>query len=238
MVNPTPIRKQEVFAKLDYANHRHQQLMGEMVEAKRQKQDPAFLVHSAADIISAVRECFDYLGQDIIECYIVPNTQIPKVRTDYATGKLKAYFPYYEPQVMRTSSVFFELKKIAPALFQALLDFTRSIDSGSQIPDTLFTYQMLVEVKDMVNEKKHDKLIGVVSEGGQEFLIESKDVTVLIPIKGQSGWSSFSVMPGSRVSNVTEYRFEHNNQEVSKFCLFSMNATRRVISEFYDSYFA
>jgi hypothetical protein len=212
--------------------------MNELFEAKRQRRDPAFMVHTAADIISTVRECFDYLGQDIIECYILPNTQTLRVRADHAAGKLKVYFPYYEPQVTRTDSVFNELSAIAPVLFRDLVYFTKSVASGSSIPNTLFTYQMLLDVKDMVNEKKHDKLIGIVPEGDQEFLIENEGLKAIIPIKGQSGWSSFSVVPGTTVSKVTEYRFEHNGHEVGKFCLFSINAARIVISNFYDRHFA
>ncbi|MEK6581488.1 MAG: hypothetical protein AABZ25_03795 [Nitrospirota bacterium] len=238
MNKPLPTRKKDVLSKLEYATHRHQQLMGELFESKRERRDPAFLVHTAADIIVTVRECFDYLGQDIIDCYIVPNTQDPRVRKDHAAGKLKAYFPYYESQVTRADSVFNELSTIAPPLFSDLVAFANAIASGASIPNTLFTYQMLLDVKDMVNEKKHDKLIGVVSDREQEFLIENENFKAIIPIKGQSGWSSFSVVPGTQVSKVTEYRFEYNDQEVGKFCLFSTNATRAVILDLYAKHFA
>ncbi len=238
MNKPLPTRKQDVISKLDYADHRHQQLMEELFKSKRAARDPAFLVHTAADIIATARECFDYFGQDIINCYIVPNTRNPRVRRNHATGKLKAYFPYYESQVIRADSFFSELSTIEPALFSDLVSFAKSIDSGSSIPNTLFTYQMLLDVKDMVNEKKHDKLIGIVPEEEQEFLIENENLKAIIPIKGQSGWSSFSVVPGTKVSKVTEYRFEHNDQEVGKFCLFATNATRFVITDFYAKHFA
>lgn len=235
---PQPKRKQDVATKLDYATHRHQQLMNELFEAKRKRRNPAFLVHTAADIISTARECFDYLGQDIIECYIIPNCKNQRLRADHASGKLKAYFPYYETQVIRADSVFYELNTIAPTLYQDLIGFTRSIGNRAAIPNTLFSYQILLDVKDMVNEKKHDKLIGVISEGDQEFLIENEALKLLLPIKGQSGWSSFSVLPGTVVSKVTEYRFEHNNQEVGKFCIFSTNATRQIIFDFYTRHFS
>ena len=230
MVNPTAMRRQDVESKLDYARHRHQELMNALFNAKRADQDPAFLVHTCADIIATVRECFDYLGQDIIDVYILPATN--------NRGKLKAYFPFYETQVSKASSVFQELTTIKPSLYQKLLEFTSSIATGAAIPDTLFTYKLLVDVKDMVNEKKHDKLIGIVSEADREYMLENSAFKLILPMNGQKGWSSFSVEPGTQVSKVTEYRFAHNNQEVGEFCLFAINVTERVIGEFYHAYFA
>lgn len=238
MTKPLSRRKQDVASKLDYAAHRNQELMNTLFDAKKQKRDPAFLVHSAADIVSTVRECFDYLGQDIIEGHLLSKTRNIRLRADHAAGKLKAYFPYYETQVSRAESIFSELSTFAPALFQDLIDFTRSIANRSPIPNTLFTYGLLLDVKDMVNDKKHDKLIGIVSESDQEFLIENENVKMLLPIKGQAGWSSFRVAPGSAVSRVTEFRFEHNDQEVGKFSLFATNATRVIIMRFYQDHFA
>ena len=238
MTNPTPLRKQDVLSKIGYATHRHQMLMNELFEAKNASRDPAFLVHTAADIISTVRECFDYLGQDIIECHIIPNTQKQRFRTDYAAGKLKAYFPYYSSQMTNSNSVFHELVTLDPAVYHSLQDFTASVASNANIPNTLFTYQIFVDVKDMVNQKKHDKLIGVVSNNDQEYLIQNENMKVVLPASRQAGWSSFSVLPGIHVSKVSEYRFEHNDEEVGKFCLFATKATQHVIVSLYEKHFA
>ena len=89
----------------------------------------------------------------------------------------------------------------------------------------------------MVNEKKHDKLLAVVSAEDAEHLIESSNFKMILPIKDQKGWSSFMVEPGTQVERVAEYRFAYNDQEVGKFCLFAINATERVISTFYTNYF-
>ena len=238
MTKPAALRKPDVHSKLAYATHRHQELMSALFEAKKAARDPAFLVHTCADIIATVRECFDYLSKDIIECHIIAGTKNQRRMREQAANNLRAYFPYYDSQVSRSDSVFHELTTIEPPLYQALLDFTASIASGAPIPDTLFTYKELVDVKDMVNEKKHDKLIGIVSEADREYLIENDAMKLLLPMKDQKGWSSFAVAPGTQVSRVTEYRFAHNNQEVGKFCLFATKATERVIGEFYQAYFA
>lgn len=238
MTKPAAMRKPDVQAKLAYASHRHQEVMNTLFAAKKAASDPAFLVHTCADIISTARECFDYLGQDIIECHIVAETSNQRILRDHAAGKLKAYFPYYESQVSKPESVFHELATIDVTLYQALVNFTSSIAAAAPIPDTLFTYKMLLDVKDMVNEKKHDKLIAVASQTDQEFLIENSGMKILLPIRGQKGWSSFSVEPGTRVTRVTEYRFAYNDQEVGKFCLFATKATERVIDAFYKAHFA
>ena len=231
-------RKADVQSKMVYAKHRHQEVMNTLFAAKQSASDPTFLVHACADIISAARECFDYLGQDIIAGHIVPKTTNAKTSKAHADGTLKACFPYYSGQLTRTDSIFYELKSHAPALYQDLLDFTSRIASKAPIPDTLFNYQMLADVRDMVNEKKHDKLLAVVSEENAEFLVKNSAMTMILPVKGQKGWSSFSVQPGTQVKHVAEYRFAYNDQEVGKFCLFATNATERVVGEFYVRHFA
>jgi hypothetical protein len=238
MSKPNAPRKADVLSKLEYAKHRHQALMNTMYTAKNSGSDPAYLVHTCADIVSVARECFDYIGQDIIAAYIVPNTPNPKTSKAFADGTLKAYFPYFAKQITKADSIYNELKSHSPALYQDLLDFTSNIASKVSIADTNFNYQMLADVRDMVNEKKHDKLIAVVSDEGAEFLIEKSGVQIILPIKDQQGWSSFAVEPGTKVKRVTEYRFAHNGQEAGKFCLFATLTTERVINALYASHFA
>jgi hypothetical protein len=235
---PAAPRKVHVQSKLAYAKHRHQELMNTLFGAKKSASDPAFLVHTCAEIISTARECFDYLGQDIISAYIIPNTTNQKFAKTHADGTLKAYFPYYAPQIARPDSLFHELQTHTPALYQDLLDFTNSVATGATMPNTLFNYKMLLDVRDMVNEKKHDKLLAVVSEVDSEYLIETSGLKMVIPIKDQKGWSSFSVEPGTKVERVAEYRFAYNGQEVGKFCMFATNATERVVNAFYANHFA
>lgn len=238
MNKPNASRKAEVHSKLKYAKHRHQELMNTLFEAKDSASDPAFLVHTCADIISAARECFDYIGQDIIAAHIIPNTPNPKTTKAFTEGTLKAYFPYYAGQITKADSIYNELKSHSPTLYQDLLDFTSNIASKATMLGTGFNYQMLADVRDMVNEKKHDKLIAVVSDEGAEFLIKNSGVQIILPISGQQGWSSFTVEPGTQVKRVTEYRFAHNGQEAGKFCLFATLATERVIDALYANHFA
>jgi len=237
MTKPIAPRKSEVQSKLAYAKHRHQELISTLFAAKKSSTDPTFLVHACADIIAAARECFDYLGQDIIAQYIVPKTTSAKIVKAHANGKLKASFPYYSSQLKTDDSVFYDLKSHTPVLYQDLLDFANSIATKSPIPETLFNYQMLADVQNMVNEKKHDKLLAVVSEAEGEFLIQNSTISMILPIKAQKGWSSFVVQPGTHVQRVTEYHFAYNDQEVGKFCLFATGATERVVGALYAKHF-
>jgi hypothetical protein len=212
--------------------------MDELFASKKESRDPAFLVHAAADIIAAARECFDYLGQDIVDLYIIPFTKSTKFKKKYESGALRAYFPFHELQVKNPDAIFHEVKTSSLDLYDSLVDFTEDISSKKQIPNTLFFYHSFLEMKDMVNEKKHDKLIAFVADADQEYLIENESFKMILPMKGQVGWKTFSVTPGSTVSKVTEYRFAYNDQEVGKFCLFASKATQLVLTKFYDDYFA
>lgn len=212
--------------------------MDELFSAKKESRDPKFLIHAAAEVVATARETFDYLGQDIVEQYLLPNTKSAKIKKDYASGKLKGYFPFHEPQVKASHGTFHELKTIAPGLYSELLSFVEGITAKRQIPNTLFNYGWFMNLKDMVNEKKHDRLLAVVSESNQEILVEGNGLSMLIPKKQQQGWGTLIVQPGTEMKEVTGYRFAYNNVEVAEFCLFAAKATEIVVSGFYKNHFA
>lgn len=238
MTNPQATRKADIASKLAYANHRYQELMNELFEAKKGDRDPAYLVHAASEIIATSRECFDYLGQDIVDCYVIPFTSNSKFKNDYAAGTLRAYFPFHESQVKDSGKLFNQVKHGNSQLHADLVSFTEAISNKASIQNTLFEYSAFLDIKEMVNEKKHDKLIAVVSDKEQEHIIENESFKMILPIKGQAGWSTFSVSPGTSVKRVSEYRFSYNDKEVGKFCLFATKATELVIGKFYADHFA
>lgn len=230
------LRKDDVASKLSYAHERFQSMMDELFAAKKEARDPKNLVHAAADVLSNSRECFDYLGQDILETHILPLTQNTDLLTKHKQGKIKAYFPFYESQ-LKKKAIYAELRATAPALHTRLLSFASDINRNNKIPNTLFKCGLFEELRDIVNHKKHDRLIAVVSEKESEFLIEQPGMKMLIPRDGQQGWKSFSVSPGTEVSKVSEYRFEFNKREVADFCMFAYRATELVTKGFYEEFF-
>lgn len=211
--------------------------MDELFSAKKESRDPKFLIHAAAEVVATARETFDYLGQDIVEQYLLPNTKNAKIKKDYASEK-KFYFPFHEPQVKAHHGTFHELKTIAPSLYSELQSFVEGIAAKHQIPNTLFNYGWFMDLKDMVNEKKHDRLLAVVSEDNQEILVEGNGLSMLIPKKKQQGWNTLILQPGMEMKEVTEYRFAYNNVEVAEFCLYAAKATEIVVGGFYRNHFA
>lgn len=204
--------------------------MSELFEAKRNDRDPRHLVHLAADIIATSRECFDYLAQDIVEQFVLPFTQVTKFKADHASGKLHAYFPFHEPQVRGAGKLFHEVMNGNHQLYADLVQFTESISQKERIPNTLFEYADFLEIKEMINQKKHDKLIAITAEPNQEHLIQNEIFQAILPIRGPSGWGSVVVSPGTLLKSVAEYRFEYNNKEVGRFCMFAVCATQIVLN--------
>ncbi|MCX8892252.1 hypothetical protein [Vibrio parahaemolyticus] len=229
-------RKQEVFSKLDYVSDQYQTMMGELFRAKRDGQDPKHLTHAVSDILSNSRECFDYLGQDILEKHILPLTRNTKLLQDYQQGRVKAYFPFYESQLQK-KALYAELRLTNASLHKALISFTRDISMNNKIPNTLFEYGLFYELRDIVNHKKHDRLVALVSEQQAEILIESPGMQVLIPKDRQQGWTEVVVGPDTEMTRVQEYRFEYNKREIADFCMFAHRATEIIMRKFYDEFF-
>ena len=236
MNKPSPSRKSDVTSKLAYADKRRNDVMEELFAAKKEDRDPAFLIHAASDVMSVSRECFDYLGQDILEGYILPNE--PKTKKAHDAGKVKAYFPFHAPQLTNTKAVFHSLKTIAPALYKELLEFTEAIQERKLIDKTLFNFHDFLSMKDMVNEKKHHKLLATVANSNQELLIEKKGFALIMPFKKRKGLDTLTVSAGLLVKHVAEYRFAYNDKEVGYFCLFAVKASETIITRIYARHFA
>lgn len=237
MILPTPQRKADIFSKLEYAQHRKNELIDELFLAKKQSRNPKFLIHTAPDVVATVRETFDYLGKDIIEHYILPNTRNSKLKVDYAAGKLKSYFPFHEPQIKAPHGNFHELKLIRPSLYFDLVKLSTDIAVKRQVPNTLFNYGWFMNLKDMVNEKKHNRLLAIIFEDNEEILAEGNGVQMIFSKRKLGGYTIIAE-PGMETCEVAEYRFTYNNIEVAEFCEFAVTVTETVMGEFYTNHFA
>lgn len=237
MILPTSQRKVDVLSKFEYADHRRNEVMDELFSAKNESRNVKFLIHSSAEVVATARETFDYLGKDIVENYLLPNTNKGKLKKDHSTGKLKSYFPFHESQVEALHGDYHELKHISPALYFDLLNFVKNVAKKRQITDTLFNYGWFMQLKNMVNEKKHDRLVEIISEQNQEILVHGKDISMVIPKKQQQGWSTLSIGSDVQIKEACEYRFAYNNVEVGEFCLFAVKATEIVVRSFYANHF-
>lgn len=230
-------RLKEIQDKLQYAEHQRQSLMNTLFVAKKEKKNPQFIVHTVADILSSSRECYDYCARDIIEEKVIPNTKNQIIIDRHNDGKLRAYFPFYRSELTNKNNPFSELDQIQPFFHNYLLDLADNIDAKNPIPNTLFNYGNIIRLKDIVNEKKHDRLIAIETNEDQEILIENLNMKMIIPVKKQKGWNKFQVSPDSDISRVVEYRLEYLDEEVCDFCMFATVSTKIVLEDIYAKYF-
>lgn len=230
-------RLQDINEKLKYAEHQYQILMDISYEAKKQKKDPEFLTHTSGDILSLSRECYDYCANDIVDEKIIPYTKNQKLLDLYKKGRLKVYFPFYKKELSNHRNPFYDLATINNNFYSYLLGLTQKIARNDSIPNTLFRYGDILKIKDLVTEKKHNRLIAIESEEDQEILVDSPNFKMIIPIKEQKGWRKFRVRGNSDISKVKEYRFEYINEEISKFCLFAFKSTGIILRDIYQKFF-
>lgn len=229
-------RAAQISEKLAYAENRRKELMDEMFRAKKEAVEPEFIAHTSAEILSTARECLDYCGQDIIDNIIIPNTNNTKILQLHNSKQLKGYFPLYKQQLTRGGSVFKELKTIAKQSHTHLYSLAAKMEKNDIIPGTLFHYGDILVAQQMVNEKKHNKLVAILSDENQEILIEGKGFDAIFPKKKQAGWNKLVVQPVESVKEVAEFVFEYNNSEVGYFCMTITKSTKIILDEIYNNY--
>ncbi|MBN3927860.1 hypothetical protein [Nostoc sp. NMS4] len=229
-------RLKQIREKISYANHQRQNLMNTLFEAKKEKIDPVFLVHTALDIISTSRECYDYCAQDILSAVIIPNTINQRTIDRYNNNNLPVYFPFHENQLTNNQNPFSELQAIAPDFYNYLIGLAQNIEQNQPIPNTLFMFGDVLLLKDMVNQKKHYSLIAIEKNEDKEILIDNSKMKMIIPVKEQNGWNKIQVSPGSNLSRVVEFRFETIDKEIAKFSMFATESTRIIIEDIYSKF--
>lgn len=230
-------RSSDISSKLGYAKRQWQQLINETFRAKKERVDATDIIYCSSHILSEVRECYDYCANDIVDEFIVPHTCNQETVRKYQLGKLKVYFPFYGSQLKRKDSVWRELQYSKPSLHKHLLSLCQRIAHNSQIPKTDLRYGNIPKLIDMVNEKKHDRLLAIKSEKDQEILVDGEHIKMVIPLKEQIGKVTFYVEPGASVSLVSEFVFEFNKAEVTYFCQFAITSTEVVLNEIYTAFF-
>lgn len=229
-------RYSDITSKLEYIEYKRQEMMQALFNAKKEKCEPSYFKHIVADILSSTRECFDYCAKDILENKIIVNTSNEKLIARFNDGKIRAYFPFYKNELENRNNPFYELKDIQVDFYQHLIKLADNFASDNLIPNTLLKYSDLIKLKDLVNEKKHDKLIAIESNSNQEYIIEDNGFSMVIPIKEQKGWDTFKVSEDSKVSIVSEFRLEYIDEEISMFCMGANKSTEIIIKEIYTNF--
>ena len=229
-------RYENIIEKLDYAEEQRQTLMNLVFDAKVKRVEIKKIKHILGDILSSCRECYDYCGKDIIESQILSKTTDQELIDKYTQNKLNTYFPLYINQINGKKKIFHSLEQFNRPLYNHLIDLTKKISDGDVILNTLFNYKDIEKLKDIVNNKKHNDVIGIKNIEKQEMIFKNKEMQIVLPIKSQKGIKSLVVPKGTSVELVDEFIFEDNQMEITFFAMTATKSTRLILEEIYRDY--
>lgn len=241
MTVPAPSRKAGIIDKLNYAESQRHELDRALYGTYRNGDPlPQFVAHRAADILSHARECFDHLGMDLLEQHLLPNASA-KFQKAYAAGSVKNYFPFYAGQLQAGKFGFDQLESINRPLYDELKGFVAAIDAKKFIVNTTFRLSWFRTIQEMVNEKKHVRVLEYVAAHRGVRYTAGKSNGIDLEILHNAAPSNPPiqvVVEGQNISKpVPSFRFT-NGLDVNELSLFAVHATRKVMDLFYDKYFA
>lgn len=227
-------RKNDIFEKLDYADNRFNELSGAVFDAGMHGVEVKFMSTMASDILACSREVFDFCSLDIAEVHIAPHDA--NVATGLSTGTLKCYFPFYKNQLTKKNGLFYKLKKINKPLHDHLISISSAVEKNKKHPGTLFNYGDLEELADMVNQKKHDKLLKIVASGADTIFSDNGKMKLMIPLAEQRGISYVQLPQDAVHSTGDSYVFEYNKKDVLKFTMNCKNLSRILMDDLYKEF--
>lgn len=82
-------RKDDILEKLDYADHRFEELCDNIFNAELQQLEVKHLSTTASEVLSCSRKVFDFCACDIGEFVLAPNDA--DTAAVFASGKLRCY---------------------------------------------------------------------------------------------------------------------------------------------------
>lgn len=104
------------------------------------------------------------------------------------------------------------------------------------IDSTRIPYSIAREVRDLVNNDKHNKIIEIDNNGRSELVATSKIGTIIIPEDqlNQSGWKTEVFPDIEKTTIITKsYRLIENDQEVADFCSNAQWNTQQILDIIY-----
>lgn len=239
MTLPNSARFEGIKEKLEYAEKQRTDLTEALFGTYEGDQPlPHFLRQTAEGILGHARECFDHLGLDLIEGYLLPSADAAFI-ADYRAGKSTHYFPFFATQLTNPKNAFQRFKQVSPAIFSELEILITSMDAKAKLPMTIFDAADFRVLREMVNDKKHSRVMEYQVVADQSVYARGPAGTVIMDK------SQFSV-PGLKIGqafggrspkSVPAYKFA-NGKDIPNFCLFATRATAIVINNFYANFFA
>lgn len=242
-------RAQDIKEKLAYTLTKYKEIQAEISIAEERDTDVSFLGQKAGEIISGCRECMDYCAKDIADTYIVALSANSTLISKYNQGKLRAYFPFYINQLHNRNGLFYELRNTNSGIYSYLLDLAKRIRNDQLIPGTMIGYKVLLEINEMVNQKKHDKITTVHQKENSQTRVQfpgggAVTVSPLFKINGDRPDFTQNVppmeivgSPGTNIKYVKEFRFDFNDWQLGRFCMHAIQGTNRLTNDIYSKFF-
>jgi hypothetical protein len=227
-------RKSDIDEKLLYADRRFNDLAAALHAGGLAGSSIDFLSSIAGEIISACREPFDYCAHDIVEKFILIND--PSLAALYHSGKLRCYFPFYKNQLVKAGSVFSKLKIHHKPLHNHLFSLAAAVEHKVIRQSTRLNYAALQEMCDMVNEKKHNRLIQIRAKASNTLFIKGRGVQMMMNLDEQRGYSKVELPAGTEHNVGEQYVFATNNKDVLEFSMNCRMLSRLVLNETYQRF--
>jgi hypothetical protein len=238
MLLPASLRKHGISDKLEFASQQWQELGRILQDAQlNDEMLPRFVSQIAEGILANAVECFDHLGQDLLEFHLLPNAP-ESLRKRYEAGKVTSYFPFYLPQLLNKEAVFSQFKAINPWIYDQLREFVRAMDSDLLLMNYHRT-RLFRTIKQMVNEKKHSRVLRYEAIPNEKVFVAGSESTFIFD-KGFRNDNPMLriVLPEAAVQKrAPAFRFVSNSMDVSDLCHFAVLATPHVMDTFYDRFF-
>ena len=242
-------RSHDIKTKLAYTLTKYKEVQAEINIAEDQDTDVPFLGQKAGEIISGCRECLDYCAKDIADNYIIALSDNSSLISKYNQGKVRAYFPLYIGQLENRNGLFYELSNTNSEIYNYLVELTKRIRNDQLIPGTMIGYGVFLEINEMVNQKKHDKITLIHQKQNSQTKIQfpgggAVTVSPIYKITGDRPDFTQEVAPTDMIGSpdteikyIKEFRFDFNEWQVVRFCMHAIQATNKVINEIYTKFF-
>lgn len=243
---PISIRKAGIIEKLDYAEIRRKEIDSAIYGSYESDVElPRYLGLKTEGILADVTECLDHLAKDLFEEIILPSASENINKLYFSDQKnFNTYFPFFKRNLTPGNKklIWHELFKSHPQVYKELDDLVSAIVKQGFFSGTDIRCDILKTVRNMVNEKKHDRVFAISSlSQGRKFVQggsgENK-FSVTFDIKNHLGYDNkMRVINASSEKEVLTYRFS-NNYEIGLLCGYAIYAARRVMDTFYIPFFA
>lgn len=227
------MRDKYIIDTLKHTESRKQELQNMMFEAKLQDNKLDNISNLVGDILNNLTICFDYCANDIYDKFIFSKILAKKTRP-------KIYFPFYKKQLDGKRNPWNSLIIHKKVVHDSLFEIIEKSDSKELIGNTKIPYSIAKEVRSLVNNHKHNKVIEIDKNGRVELLSKSKigNITIANDQLNQNGFK-VEVFPDIEKTEVIakSYRLIVNNREVADFCWDSQIATQQILDKIYRKFF-